>query len=300
MSYYSLNTFLQEQFGQKVYKLSLELATTCPNRDGTLDTRGCSFCLAGSSHFAAVHEDIHQRIDRAKRLVASKTKAEKFIAYFGSYTNTYAPVEQLRHTFTEVLGRADIVALSVATRPDCLGPEVLALLEELNRQKPVWVELGLQTANEKTAEEIRRCYKNEVYVAAVQALRSRGIQVVTHIILGLPGETVEDALASVDLAVKAGTTGVKLQLLHVLKGTDICNLYEQGGFTTLSLEQYVQWLAACIRRLPENIVIHRLTGDAPKAYLVAPWWSADKKNVLNTINRALQDVSQGSDLEEYK
>lgn len=296
MSYYSLNTYLQECFGEKVYKLSLELGTTCPNRDGTLDTRGCSFCLAGSSHFAARDGDIHTRIDKAKALVASKTKAEKFIAYFGSFTNTYAPTDYLRKVFTEVIRRPDIVALSVATRPDCLGPEVLKLLEELNREKPVWVELGLQTANEQTAEYIRRCYKNDVYLEAVGNLRRLGLQVITHIILGLPGESISDALRAVDLAVNAGTTGIKLQLLHVLSGTDMCAQYLNGEFETLTLEQYLDWLFACIQRLPPNVVIHRITGDAPKAHLVAPMWSADKKTVLNTINAELKkrNIHQGT------
>lgn len=293
--YYSLNTYLQNTFGEKVYKLSLSLGTTCPNRDGTLDTRGCSFCLAGSSHFAAGHEDIHTRIEKAKALVSQKTKAQKFIAYFGSYTNTYAPVEQLRKVFTQVLDRPDIAALSIATRPDCLGPEVLELLERLNKRKPVWVELGLQTANEETAERIHRCYKNQVYVEAVKNLRSRGIEVITHIILGLPGETVADVLNAVDLAAEAGTTGVKLQLLHVLRGTDLYEEYKSGAFQALTLEEYMDWLFACIRRLPKDIVLHRITGDAPKAHLAAPLWSADKKTVLNTINRELKarNIQQG-------
>ena len=286
--YYSLNSYLQKTFGEKVYKLSLELGTTCPNRDGTLDSRGCSFCLAGSSHFATRGTDVHTQIEEAKKLVADKTKAKRFIAYFGSYTNAYAPIETLKTVFTQVVQRPDIAALSIATRPDCLGTDVLELLRELNQQKPVWVELGLQTANEKTAQNIRRHYTNDIYVQAVKQLRDRNIQVITHIILGLPGENMEDALASVDLAVQAGTTGVKLQLLHVLRGTDLCAQYEAGDFAVLSLEEYMKWLFACIRRLPPQIVVHRITGDAPKRYLVEPQWSADKKTVLNTINRAME------------
>lgn len=295
--YYSLNSYLQKTFGEKVYKLSLELATTCPNRDGRLDTRGCSFCLAGSSHFATGGAEIHSQIEKAKKLVADKTKAKRFIAYFGSYTNTYGNLEHLKNVFTQVVQRPDIAALSIATRPDCLGPEVLSMLQELNAIKPVWVELGLQTANEETAKAIRRHYVNEVYVEAVGQLRSRQIEVVTHIILGLPGETLEDALGSVDLAVKAGTTGVKLQLLHVLRGTDMHKQYEAGEFAVLSLEEYIHWLFACIRRLPANIVVHRITGDAPKLHLVQPQWSADKKTVLNAINRAAaqQKLCQGAD-----
>jgi len=293
--YYSLNSYLQKTFGEKVYKLSLELGATCPNRDGRLDTRGCSFCLAGSSHFAAGGPDIHTQIENAKALVADKTKAKRFIAYFGSYTNTYGDISHLRKVFTQVLERPDIAALSIATRPDCLGPEVLALLEELNRQKPVWVELGLQTANEETAKAIRRHYRNEVYVKAVEQLRNRKIEVITHIILGLPGETIEDAFGTVDLAVKAGTTGVKLQLLHVLRSTDLQKQYEAGECSVLTLEEYIAWLFACIRRLPPHIVVHRITGDAPKAHLIEPLWSADKKTVLNAINHAMaaENLRQG-------
>lgn len=286
--YYSLNSYLQKTFGEKVYKLSLELGTTCPNRDGTLDTRGCSFCLAGSSHFTAGGPDIHTQLEEAKKLVAGKTKAKRFVAYFGSYTNTYGDISRLRKVFMQVLKRPDIAALSIATRPDCLGSEILDLLEELNRQKPVWVELGLQTANEETARVIRRHYTNNVYVEAVEQLRSRGLEVITHIILGLPGEKMDDALASVDLAVKAGTTGVKLQLLHVLRGTDLQKQYEAGGFSVLTLEEYIKWLFACIRRLPPCIVVHRITGDAPKVHLIEPRWSADKKTVLGAINRAME------------
>lgn len=296
--YYSLNSYLQKTFGEKVYKLSLELGTTCPNRDGTLDSRGCSFCLAGSSHFATGGPDIHSQIEQAKKLVADKTKAKRFIAYFGSYTNTYGPIEQLKTVFTQVIERSDIAALSVATRPDCLSIEVLELLAALNRKKPVWVELGLQTANEQTAQSIRRHYTNDVYIQAVKQLRGRSIEVITHIILGLPGETVQDTLKSVDLAVQAGTTGVKLQLLHVLRGTDLCKQHEEGAFPVLTLEEYIAWLFACIRRLPPEIVIHRITGDAPKLHLVAPLWSADKKMVLNTINHAMNaaNLHQGEDI----
>lgn len=294
--YYSLNEYLQETFGEKIYKLSLDLGLTCPNRDGRLDTRGCIFCLGGSSHFASKSGDIHEKIDSAKELVAKKTKANKFIAYFQSYTNTYAPEEYLRNVFTETINREDIVAISVATRPDCLPDNIVALLAELNKIKPVWVELGLQTSNEKTAEYVRRCYKNEIFTSAVARLSQCGIDVITHIILGLPAETPKDMLASVDFAVKAGTKGIKLQLLHILRGTDLFYDYEKGLFNALSMDEYIDILFACIQRIPENIVIHRLTGDAPKAHLVAPLWSADKKKVINTINRelTLRQIKQGS------
>ena len=293
--YYSLNDYLKEKFGEKVYKLSIDLGLTCPNRDGTLDTKGCIFCLGGSSHFASQAGDIHQKIENAKRLVEKKTKATKFIAYFQSYTNTYAPVEFLQEAFTQAINRPDIVALSIATRPDCLPHETLDLLEKLNKIKPVWVELGLQTANEKTAEYIRRCYKNEIYQKAVNDLTARGIEVITHLIIGLPKETKADVLNTLDFAVKCGTKGIKLQLLHVLRGTDLCADYEKGEFQTLSLEEYMDILFDCIGHLPENVVVHRITGDAPKAHLVAPTWSADKKTVINTINREMnaRNIMQG-------
>ena len=293
--YYSLNEYLKNTFGEKVYKLSLDLGLTCPNRDGTLDTRGCIFCLEGSSHFAKNRGDINQKIEDAKALIQKKTDAKKFIAYFQSFTNTYAPIEFLKRTFFETVKREDIVALSIATRPDCIDNDVLELLSELNGIKPVWVELGLQTANEKTAEYIRRCYKNEVYQDTVSRLKSKGINVITHIILGLPDETREDMLNSVEFAVNCGTDGIKLQLLHVLENTDLCADYRAGKFETLSLEEYMDVLFDCIESIPDHIVIHRLTGDAPKKFLVSPLWSADKKVVMNTINREMnsRNVIQG-------
>ncbi len=296
--YYSLNEYMKKTFGEKVYKLSLDLDLTCPNRDGTLDTRGCIFCHNGSSHFAACDGDLSQRLEAAKALVAKKTDARLFVAYFQSFTNTYAPIDYLRKCFHSVIIRPEIVAISVATRPDCLPDEVLQLLCELNKIKPVWVELGLQTANEKTAEYIRRCYKNDIYVQAVKKLRDINVEVVTHIILGLPDETLEDMLASVDLAIDSSTTGIKLQLLHVLRDTDLCTDFENGRFATMTLEEYTETLFACIRRIPKDIVIHRITGDAPKKYLVAPTWSADKKRVLNHINHEMkrQSLRQGSDV----
>lgn len=293
--YYSLNEYLKETFGEKVYKLSLDLGLTCPNRDGTLDKRGCIFCLAGSSHFAKQKGDIHQKIEEAKELISKKTDAKKFIAYFQSYTNTYAPIGFLEKTFSEVIARDDIVAISIATRPDCLPEDVVKLLSRLNRIKPVWVELGLQTANEKTAEYIRRCYKNEIFKDAVKRLNDEKIDVITHIILGLPNEAKADMLNSVRFAVEAGTKGIKLQLLHVLENTDLCEDYKLGKFKTLELGEYMDILFDCIEIIPENVVIHRLTGDAPKRFLVSPLWSGDKKTVMNTINREmiLRDVVQG-------
>jgi len=292
--YYSLNEYLQQKFGEKVYKLALDLGVTCPNRDGKLDTRGCIFCLAGSSHFAADRGSIDQKIEAAKQLVAGKTKAERFIAYFQSYTNTYADIEYLRNSFTAVASRNDIAAISIATRPDCLGDEVLELLAQINEIKPVWVELGLQTSKAESVKYIRRCYENDVYLTAVKRLKSLGIEVITHIILGLPFETRQDMLNSVRFAVNAETDGIKLQLLHILQGTDLATDYEKGLFNALTLEEYTDILFDCIEILPKNIVIHRLTGDAPKKYLIAPLWSADKKRVLNYLNRTLSSARHKS------
>lgn len=296
--FYSLNEYLKETFGEKVYKLSLDLGLTCPNRDGTLDTRGCIFCHNGSSHFAEFGEDINIQIENAKKRIQSKTNAEKFIAYFQSYTNTYAFTEYLENIFTQVISRDDIVAISIATRPDCLPEDILDLLEKLNKIKPVWVELGLQTANEKTAEYIRRCYPNYVYKNAVKELKHRGITVITHIIIGLPGETEADIFNTVDFAVKCGTDGVKLQLLHILRDTDLYEDYKKGIAIPLQMNEYIDILLGCIERIPENVVIHRITGDAPKKYLVEPQWSGDKKRVLNTINREMncRNVIQGGKL----
>lgn len=288
-NYYSLNEYLKNTFGEKVYKLSLDLGLTCPNRDGTLDSRGCIFCHNGSSHFAECGEDINIQLENAKKRIQSKTDAKKFIAYFQSYTNTYAAAEYLEKIFTEVINRDDIVAMSIGTRPDCLPTDILNLLESLNKIKPVWVELGLQTSNEKSAEYIRRCYPNSVYENAVKELKKCGITVITHIIIGLPNETKEDIFNTVDFAVDCGTDGVKLQLLHILKDTDLYEDYKKGLVKPLSLDEYIDILFGCLERIPENVVIHRITGDAPKKYLVEPQWSADKKTVLNTINREMKN-----------
>lgn len=293
--YYSLNEYLQTTFGEKVYKLSIDLGLTCPNRDGTLDTRGCIFCHNGSSHFAESGVNIDEQIDNAKQRVVNKTKANKFIAYFQSFTNTYAPVEFLSNIFYKVIEKDDIVAISIGTRPDCISSEVLDLLEKLNKIKPVWIELGFQTSNEKSAEYIRRCYDNLVYEKIVKELKQRNITVVTHIILGLPNETKEDMVNSVKYVVDCGTDGLKLQLLHILKETDLYEDYKLGKVTPLTLYEYIDILFECIRIIPKHIVIHRITGDAPKKLLVEPLWSADKKTVLNTINREMnnRNIMQG-------
>ena len=291
MKYTTLNNYLKKRFGKKVYKIALNGAFTCPNRDGTIDTRGCIFCSKGGSGDFAESPDltITEQIDNGKKRLEKKIKNGKYIAYFQAFTNTYAPVERLRTIYEEAINHPDIVALSIGTRPDCLGDDVLALLDELNKIKPIFVELGLQTINEDTAKYIRRGYTLEVYDKAVADLHKIGTNVVTHIILGLPNESKEDMLNSVKYACKV-TDGIKLQLLHILKGTDLAKDYEQGKFEVLTLEQYTEIIKECVQIIPENVVIHRLTGDGAKKDLIAPLWSADKKTVLNTINRALKEI----------
>ncbi len=296
MYYYSLNEYLLKTFGEKVYKISLDGGMTCPNRDGTLGNRGCVFCSrGGSGEFAAQRSlPVSEQIEQAKRRISKKSDCKKFIAYFQPFTNTYAPIDYLRKIFEEAIAPEEIAALSIATRPDCLGDKVLKLLDELNMRKPVWVELGLQTIHEKSADYIRRGYDLQVYDESVKKLHEIGINVITHIILGLPNESRSEILESVRYAGER-SDGIKLQLLHVLKGTDLLGGYEKGSFQTLSLEEYVDLLCECIEALPSNVVIHRLTGDGDKKLLVAPLWSADKKRVLNTIQKALHDrnVTQG-------
>lgn len=290
MKYTTLNNYLKERFGEKVYKIALNGGFTCPNRDGKIGTRGCIFCSKGGSGDFAESPDltITEQIENGKKRLEKKIKNGKYIAYFQAFTNTYAPFEKLRAIYTEAIIHPDIVALSIGTRPDCLGDDVLALLDELNKIKPIFVELGLQTINEDTAKYIRRGYTLEVYDKAVTDLHKIDINVVTHIILGLPGESKNDMLKSVEYACKV-TDGIKLQLLHILKGTDLAKDYEQGKFEVLTLEQYTEIIKECVQIIPENVVIHRLTGDGAKKDLIAPLWSADKKTVLNTINRALKD-----------
>lgn len=293
--FYSASEYYKAVFGEKVYRLALHLGVTCPNRDGTLDTRGCIFCSKGSSHFAESGNDIKSQIEHAKQRVKGKTDSNKFIAYFQSYTTTYIPIEILKKAFFDAVNLPEIAALSVATRPDCLPPDVLELLSKTNKIKPVFVELGLQTSNEKSAEYIRRCYKNDIYENAVKELKKRGINVITHIIIGLPNEAEQDILKSVRFAVNSGTDGIKLQLLHILKDTDLYEDYLKGNVQPLTLTEYTDLICKCIAIIPENVVIHRITGDAPKALLAEPKWSGDKKTVLNTINRELKkrNITQG-------
>ena len=295
MRYRSLNDALREQFGEKVYKLALDGGFTCPTRDGTLDTRGCIFCAGGSGSFAEpVGTDVHATIERAKTHVADKG-AKKFIAYYQSYTGTYAPLDRLRALYTETLAHPDVVALSIGTRPDCLPDEVIALLRELNSVKPVWVELGLQTVHEATADYIRRGYPLHDFDDAVRRLREAGIAVIVHMILGLPGETPEMMAETARYIGQSGAEGIKFQLLHVLAGTDLAEDYRKGRFAVMTIEEYIRVLELCVEAIPADMVIHRLTGDGAKRELIAPLWSADKKRVLHAINLAFDrdDVTQG-------
>ncbi|MCR4797534.1 MAG: TIGR01212 family radical SAM protein [Lachnospiraceae bacterium] len=282
-----LNDYLRETFGCKVYKIALNGGFACPNRDGTIGTGGCIFCSAGGSgEFAAdPHKGIAEQLKEAKRRVSRKVKDGKYIAYFQAYSGTYAPVERLRSLYTEAMEDPDVVALSVATRPDCLQEEVLELLSEMRQIKPVWIELGLQTIHPDTATYIRRGYELPVYDEAVSALRKRDIEVIAHVIIGLPGETPADMVETVRYVCNSGATGIKLQLLHVLSGTDLAKEYALGKVQVLSEDAYIDILKECVKVIPENVVIHRLTGDGDKKILIAPKWSGNKKHVWNRIQR---------------
>ena len=278
-----------EKFGTKVYKLSIDAGFTCPNRDGTLGTGGCIFC-DGSGAFAERGSSISRQLEQAKARVRAKNPNGKYLAYFQAFTNTYGPVAQLRRLYLEAIQPEDILGLSIGTRPDCLSDDIVALLDEINRIKPVSVELGLQTTKPDSVRYIRRGYENQVYFDAVRRLKAAGIEVVTHIILGLPGETPEDAAKTTADALAAGTDGVKFHLLHVLRGTDLAKDYEAGKFRCLSLEEYGHWLKTCISLLPPHVTVHRITGDGAKGDLIAPGWSADKKHVLNYLNNLLRNA----------
>lgn len=289
--YKSLNQHLQERFGTKVYKIALSSGCTCPNRDGTIGVGGCIFCAdTGSGDFATEASlSVREQLKVAKERIAAKNKGGKYIAYFQSFTNTYASVDFLEPKFLEALADDEVVALSIATRPDCLPEDILEMLKRLNRIKPVWVELGLQTIKEETVEYIRRGYSNEVYDRAVEKLHDIGIEVITHVIIGLPEETKEDMLRTVDYVVRSKAEGIKLQLLHVIQDTDLARDYAKGTFKTLELEEYIQIIRACVERISSDMVIHRLTGDGNKKTLIAPAWSGDKKRVLNELNKALRE-----------
>ena len=296
MYWHSLNEELRRQFGGKVYKLALSGGMTCPNRDGTLDTRGCIFC-DGAGAFTATG-GIKEQLEAAKLRVALKAKNARYIAYFQDFTNTYAPVERLRELFSAAMAPEEIAALSVATRPDCLPPPVLDLLRELNGRKPVWVELGLQTIHPSTAAWLRRGYGLPVFDEAVRNLKAIGVTVVVHQILGLPGETPEEMAETAEYIGKSGADGIKFHLLHVLRGTDLEAEWRKGAVRPMELDEYIAVLEGCIRRIPPELVIHRLTGDGAKRDLLAPLWSGDKKRVLNAIRAEFlrDDLIQGAAL----
>ncbi len=284
--YKTANDYYKEKFGCKVYKLSIDAGFTCPNRDGSISKGGCIFCSGyGSGEFAESGANIAQQLEKAKVSVENKIKNGKYIAYFQSFTNTYAPYERLKKLFYEAIKPDYIVGLNVATRPDCLPDSTIDLLTELNKIKPVTVELGLQTSDDAVAEYINRGYKSEVYKNAVLRLKNAGLTVVTHIILGLPND---DPLKTTKFAVGCGTDGVKFHLLYILKNTKLATEYEKGVVKPLSIEEYAKLLKECISVLPKETVVHRITGDGAKKDLIAPLWSADKKKTLNFLNKYLQ------------
>ena len=293
---YTLNDYCKKEFGHKLYKLSLSGGMTCPNRDGSLSFGGCIFCSEKGSGEFSEKGDIKEQIERAKLRVKNKNSSGKYIAYFQSFTNTYAPSGYLEKICTEAISAPYIEVLSIATRPDCLEDDKIKLLKKLNETKPVWVELGLQSVKETSVKYIRRSYENEKYVRAVNELNKSGIKVVTHIILGLPGETKEDMLESINFAVKCGTWGLKLHMLYVSSDAPIYSDYLAGKVKTFEKDEYISLLEYLIPRIPEDIVLHRITGDGDKKTLVSPLWSGNKKDVLNSINKAFKDddITQGS------
>lgn len=276
--FYSVNEYLKGTYGVKMYKLALNGGMNCPNHDGLIDTRGCIFCSAGGSgDFACTN------VDDAKKLISNKYTENNFIAYFQSYTNTYADVSYLRNLFMPVINNPDVKILSIATRPDCLDDSVITLLDELNKIKPVWIELGLQTIHKKTSDYIRRGYELDIFTDAVKRLNNSDIKVIVHMILGLPGESDEMMLDTARFIANSGAWGIKLQLLHVLKGTDLADDYNNHLFETMTMDNYIRLIGRIIELLPPDMVIHRLTGDGPKKILIAPLWSADKKRVHNSL-----------------
>ncbi len=299
--YYSLNAWLKDAFGQKIYKLALDGGMTCPNRDGTLGYDGCIFCsYGGSGDFAEpLRTSVTEQIEAAKSRVSNKIKDGKYIAYFQSYTNTYAPLSYLESLFSEAISHPDVVALSIGTRPDCLPPDIIDLLSRLNRIKPVWVELGLQTIHEETASFIKRGYRLSVFEDAVNALKSSDLTVITHVILGLPGESESMMLDTINFLAnfKPSIDGIKLQLLHILRDTELASIYEKKPFPVFSMNEYINLLIRCISLLPPDMVIHRISGDGPKKILIAPEWSKNKRLFLNTFSKALLESGcfQGQD-----
>ena len=300
--YHSLNYFLRNKFGEKVYKISLDGGFSCPNRDGTISKGGCLFCSErGSGDFAGDRDfSIGKQFIDIKDMMSKKWKDGKYIAYFQAYTNTYAPVEELKKKYNEAISQEGVVALAIATRPDCLQEEVLDLLEEINKDLYVWIELGLQTVNDESARKINRGYKLEVFEDAIARLKKRNIDFVVHSILGLPGEDKEDMLKTIDYIAHSGAKGIKFHLLHLMKGTPLVKLYERGELEFLSQDDYIELICKGIAMLPEDMVVHRLTGDAPRDLLIGPMWSLKKWEVLNSIVKALEENGyyQGRDYED--
>ena len=292
MDIYTTNAYIRDTFGENLYMISLNAGTTCPNRDGKAGTGGCIFCSAsGSGDFS---EDavmsIDEQIELAKKRISGKCKCDRYIAYFQSYTNTYGDVDALREKFLAAARRDDIAAVSIASRPDCFSPEVIDMIKDIIAVKPVWIELGLQTANDRTAQLINRCYDISVYDETMNRLRELGVHIIVHMIIGLPGETKEDMIDTVRYIVRSGANGIKLQLLHVLRGTVLEKMYEGGVFRALTFDEYADILCDCLKELPPDMVVHRFTGDGPKNILVAPLWSADKKRVINDLNRIISKL----------
>lgn len=289
--YYSLTEYYQSLFGEKVYKIALDANLTCPNRDGTLDTRGCIFCSSGGSgdFTFASSLSIYDQIEKGKYFISKKAKGSKYIAYFQAFTNTYGNINYLKKIYYEALNHPDIVGIAIATRPDCLNDSILSLIGEINHVKKVWIELGLQTIHEKTAKWMRRGYDLKCFDHAVEHLNAYNIDIVIHLILGLPNESKSDLLKTINYITSKPIQGIKLQLLHVLEGTDLATLYKQKQLETLTLEQYADLVVTCIEHIPPHIVIHRITGDGPKHLLLAPTWSSNKKVALNTIHKLFRD-----------
>ena len=293
-----LSEVLKQEYGEKIYKLTLSSGCTCPNRDGRISFGGCTFCSeGGSGEFASRAPDIEGQIEEARQRIRNKTDARRFIAYFQSFTNTYGNAADLEDLYTGVILRDEIVILSIATRPDCLDENIMGMLRRLNAIKPVWVELGLQTMHDRTAERINRGYRLEVFEEAVRKLKSAGIQVIVHVIFGLPGETKEDMLRTIRYLadLRSGPDGVKLQMLNILKGSSLAKEYLAEPFPLLTMEEYTSLVAKSMRILPDEMVIHRMTGDGPGDLLIAPDWVRNKKKVLNTINRKLKSGGEDDD-----
>lgn len=299
--YHSLNYFLRDKFGEKVFKISLDGGFSCPNRDGKISSGGCLFCSEkGSGDFAGNRAlSITKQFYDIKDMMAHKWKSGKYIAYFQAYTNTYAPIDELRMKYEEALKQEGVVAIAIATRPDCLGDDVLDLLEEINKRVYLWIELGLQTSNDESAKRINRGYKLKVFEEAMRKLKERNIDVVVHDILGLPGETKEDMMETINYIAHSGAKGIKFHLLHLMKETPMVNIYEKGELEFLSQEDYIELITKGISMLPEEMIVHRLTGDAPRQLLIGPMWSLKKWEVLNAIDKALEenDLWQGKKFE---